>query len=203
VVGSVRSVPTMDEDRLRQLFRRVGQGEEAAARELHDQLEPRFRGIAFLRGIRGADLDDLVQEAISGVLEQLGRATFKELSKPSTWLIRILLNKVADHFRKQGRSETLLATAADRLEAPNRIPRYHRQETRLEVMQALARLTPTERFVLTSTELVGLSYEEVAARLRCPPGTVASTKNRAVAKFREFFRGPRRPELKGGPDRDV
>jgi RNA polymerase sigma factor (sigma-70 family) len=192
----------MDEERLGELFLRVGQGDEAAERQIHDELRPRLSGIGFLRGVRGADLEDVVQEALSGALEQLRRGAFKELSKPSTWVIRILLNKLADHFRRQERSQKLLAASTEWHEH-SQISRRHHQEIRIEVMQALARLTPTERFVLTSTELAGLSYEEVAGRLKCPPGTVASTKNRAVAKFREFFRGPGRRELKGGPDGDV
>jgi RNA polymerase sigma-70 factor, ECF subfamily len=179
----------MDEERLGTLFSRVGQGDEAAERELHDVLRTRLGGIAFLRGIRGADLEDVVQEALSGTIEQLRRGTFKERSKPSSWVIRILLNKLADHFRNQERSEKLLA-AATGSHGSSQLSRPNHQDIRIEVMQALARLTPTERFVLTSTELAGLTYEEVAGRLKCPPGTVASTKNRAVAKFREFFRSP-------------
>lgn len=186
----------MDENTLRQLFARIRRGDRTAEQELHQALRPRLRSIAFGRGVRGCDLEDVVQDALSAVLFHVRNGGFKELSSPSTWMTRILLNKVADCFRARVRSETLLAAVADQtLLDTVRRPNQH---IRLEVMQALARLTPAERFVLMATELLGLTYEEVATRLRCPPGTVASTKNRAASRFREFFRGPRRPDLRSG-----
>jgi RNA polymerase sigma-70 factor, ECF subfamily len=193
---------TMDEERLRRLFARIAGGDEAAEQELVGELRPRMRAVAFLRGVRGSDLDDVLQNGLSAVVVQLRDGRFKDFSSPSTWVIRILLNKVADCFRAHGRSAAISSAAADRLPSLNTRSRAD-QHVRVEVMQALARLTPTERFVLTSTELIGLTYQEVAARLKCPPGTVASTKNRAISKLREFFRGPHRPELQGGPDGDV
>lgn len=193
----------MVEDRLQVLFSLVTRGDEEAEREVFTELRPRLSAIAFGRGVASSDIEDVVQETLAVVFEQLRHGRFQQLSTPSTWVIGILLKKVADHFRRRGRLERLLATSAESHEPPSHISRYSRQDVRLEVLQALARLTPTERFVLTGTELAGLTYEEVATRLKCPAGTVASTKNRAVAKFREFFRGPRRPELKGAPDGDV
>jgi RNA polymerase sigma-70 factor (ECF subfamily) len=139
----------------------------------------------------------------SAAFEQLRRGKFLDRSAPSTWVIAILNNKVVDYFRKRGRSDALMRSATDHVDSLTAQSSQADQQRRVEVMQALARLTPTERFVLTSTELAGLTYDEVADRLKCPPGTVASTKNRAVKKFREFFTAPHRLQLKGGPDEDV
>jgi len=194
---------TMDERQLRELFLRIGQGDGGAEREVYNALFQRVRGIAHVRGLRGADLDDLIQDVLSAVVEQLRRGRFLDQSAPSTWVIAILNNKVVDYFRKRGRSDGLMTRAADQVDFLTARSRRGDQERRAEVMQALARLTPTERFVLTSTELAGLTYDEVADRLKCPAGTVASTKNRAVRKVREFFTAPNRRQLKGGPDGDV
>jgi RNA polymerase sigma-70 factor (ECF subfamily) len=189
----------VDEDRFRQLFAEIVHGDETAERELYDLLRPRLRGIAFARGVRTEDLDDVVQEVLSAVLEQLRDNRFRGLSSPSTWIVRILRNKIADEGRQRGRSERLLAAAAEELEVTIRRSRTSPQ-THLEVMEALARLTPSERFVLTSTELGGLSYAEVAARLGCPVGTVASTKHRAVSRFRRFFGSSGAPAPAGDTD---
>jgi RNA polymerase sigma-70 factor (ECF subfamily) len=195
----------MDEERLRELFDRMARGgDEAAETELFDELRPRLTAIAFGRHVYGADADDVVQECLKAVFVQLRRGKFDARSQPSTWVIGILLKKVVDHFRKGRRADALLAAAASEIHLSiAHVSRQARQETRLQVMEGLARLTPIERIVLIGTVLWGLTYKDVAARLRCPEGTVASTKHRAVAKFLRFLRGQQPLDLEGGGDDDV
>jgi RNA polymerase sigma-70 factor (ECF subfamily) len=189
--------PKMDESRLQRLFSQVAAGDECAEEDLFSELCPRLKAIAYGRGVAGGEIDDVVQECMTGVFQQLKLGKFKSLSSPSTWVIAIVLNKIADHFRRRERSQAWM-NSAERPSAPAGLSRPS-QQTRVEVMEVLGRLTPIERFVLTGTEVGGLTYGEVAARLNIPAGTVASTKHRAVARFRELLSraSQRRPALRG------
>jgi RNA polymerase sigma-70 factor (ECF subfamily) len=60
-------------------------------------------------------------------------------------------------------------------------------ERQLDVMQVLRRLTDAHREVLVLREIQGLSYEEIAAVLGVPRGTVESRLFRARAEFRERY----------------
>ncbi len=195
----------MDRHQLEALFSQVAAGDASAEEAVFHELQPRLRAIVFGRGVPGADTEDVVQEGLTAVFEQLRRGGFQGLSNPSTWAIGIVLNKVGDYFRRRGRADTLLAAATERASLSGGQLVRSTQEKRLEVMRSLARLTPIERFVLTATELTGLTYDEVAERLNCPAGTVASTKHRAITKLRDLLRPSevRRPQLQGVADGDV
>lgn len=165
----------MDESRLNQLFAAVANGEDTAESELYAQLRSRLLAIAFARGLSGADRDDVVQECLASAFIQVRNGRFKANSNPSTWVIAILINKIADHYRKRARSQAVASAAVERAQHPTVDIADADPETRLQVLGTLKRLTPIERFVLTGTELTGLTYEEIGRRLNCPSGTVAST----------------------------
>lgn len=58
------------------------------------------------------------------------------------------------------------------------------RETERRIMEAVSKLSPEHRLVFILTEYHGLPYQEVAAIVQCPLGTVASRKNAAVRQLR-------------------
>ncbi len=58
------------------------------------------------------------------------------------------------------------------------------KETEGMIVEAVSKLSPEHRLVFILTEYHGLSYQEVAAIVQCPMGTVASRKNAAVRQLR-------------------
>ena len=61
------------------------------------------------------------------------------------------------------------------------------KETCEAIQAAIGKLSKEHQVVFRLTEVQGLSYQEVAAILGCPIGTVASRKNAAIQQLRKFL----------------
>jgi RNA polymerase sigma-70 factor (ECF subfamily) len=62
-----------------------------------------------------------------------------------------------------------------------------RVDHRLDIDDILADLTPPHREILVMREIWDMSYDEIAAALGVPRGTVESRLSRARAAFRKKF----------------
>jgi RNA polymerase sigma-70 factor (ECF subfamily) len=74
----------------------------------------------------------------------------------------------------------------DSLADPSGTPESEAMGRELEekVSEAIGKLSNEHRMVFVLTEYHGFSYEEVAAIVQCPVGTVASRKNAAIKRLR-------------------
>ncbi len=129
---------------------------------------------------RTADVDDLVQETYLRAWRGLGR--FRGESSPGTWMTRIAVNVSRSWIRARRPSEPLAESAI-----PEVTDRASVCEGQLEAAyaRALEQLTPDQRAVFLLHEADGLSYEQIAVKLRCPVGTVMSRLHRARARLIE------------------
>lgn len=170
--------PELDPD----LLRRAQAGDEAAFGVImRTHYERTFRLVCAITH-NEADARDICQEVWLTVWKQLG--TFRGDSRFSTWLHPIATRRALDHLRKRRRwFDRFLpfATGDDSGPAapePATTDDAGRQlegsETITRVRTALATLPPKHRAVLALRELEGLSYEEIAAALDVPVGTVMS-----------------------------
>jgi len=135
---------------------------------------------------------DATQQAFIRAFRSLksfrGEATF------STWLYRIVTNVCLDQMRQQPHGLVGLTFTDDEGEQQQRpLPAadadpsdttIQHQRQRL-VHEALGQLAPQHRIVLVLYDLNGLSYEEIAAILQVPLGTVKSRLNRARHALKE------------------
>lgn len=128
------------------------------------------------------DARDVSQEVWLKIWKEL--PGFRGDSKFATWVHPIAVRRSLDHLRKRRRwfdrflpfgsvddEQTSVAepstdlTARDEAEGSERAAQLHR---------ALDALSPKHRAVLVLRELEGLSYEEIAAAMSLPVGTVMS-----------------------------
>ena len=172
-----------------ELVRQIGRGDPAALRTLLDRHGSYLFGVAHaLTGGNDADAEDLVQETLLAVLG----GTFRGESSLRTWLVRILTNqsgmlrrrpwKRADHV---GLDEETHGPAGE----PAKQSGSGGVEAKLDLSTMLAALSLEHRQVLVLREMEGLSYEEIAAALHVPRGTVESRLHRAREELRKRFKG--------------
>jgi RNA polymerase sigma-70 factor (ECF subfamily) len=135
-----------------------------------------------------ADAQDAAQEAFLRAYLKLG--TYSGASGFYTWLYRIAINvAMSEHRRRKAavqresaRSVRKEALADTTHTADARILRAERVE---EVQNALRSLSDEQRTILTLREIEDFDYEEIAAILSIPVGTVRSRLHRARIALRE------------------
>ena len=171
-----------DED----LLAAAHKGDEGAFHELVDRHAERLFRLAFSLVGSAADAEDVVQATLMGAFEHLGR--FEDRSTVKTWLTRILVRQVARHHRRRSRRwETSLANGSDAAAARGE-PMAEASNRRLDVRQALDRLSSEHRQVVVLREFEGMSYDEMAEAVGVPQGTVESRLYRARQELKDLLR---------------
>jgi RNA polymerase sigma-70 factor (ECF subfamily) len=170
-----------------ELMRRIVHGNEAAFRELVARHARYLYGIAFSLSGNAADAEDLVQETFVAALN----SHFRGESAVRTWLVQILVRRAA-MLRRKKRHPALAGRVALSDQTPPTAPRTSGvagAEARLDLAAMLDVLSPEHRQVIVLREVEGLSYEQIAATIGVPRGTVESRLHRARAELRERFKG--------------
>jgi RNA polymerase sigma-70 factor (ECF subfamily) len=146
-------------------------------------LIPRLRRYArALVGDRAA-ADDLVQDTLERAWAKLH--LFRQGSDLRAWLFTVMHNVHVNQIRSR---RELLTLDAEALELPVRAAHEASLEAR-DVERALLRLPVEQREVLLLVVLEDLSYEEAAAALGIPIGTVMSRLSRGREKLRALMEG--------------
>jgi RNA polymerase sigma factor (sigma-70 family) len=143
----------------------------------------------------GADeADDLVSETFVVAFEQ--RHTFDPSRSPAgalPWLLGIGTNLVRGHRRSELRRWNALARANTDLTEPSPADRVaakvDAQAQARELLAVLAELPESDRDALLLFAWADLKYEEIAAALGVPIGTVRSRIHRARARLRASLTG--------------
>jgi RNA polymerase sigma-70 factor (ECF subfamily) len=162
-------------------------------REAFDELVRRYQSRMFqlVRILTSGDVEaeDLVQDTFVRAYRAVGQ--FRGESTFRTWLHRIAVNVVRSHAvrRKSRRLDSARSRESDRGDDDGAIERVASREDlesavvqRRMIDQALARLPPDQRLLITLRDVQGLEYREIAVITGLPIGTVES----------RIFRGRRR-----------
>jgi len=150
---------------------------------------PRLRRYARVLTGDTAQADDLVQDTLARAWEK--RRLWAAGSDLRAWLFTIMHNVFVNQ-RALARHEKLhvsLDAGDDGGEAwqiPVRAAQYTRVEL-VELVQHVARLPVDQREVLLLAAVEELRYEEIAAMLAIPIGTVMSRLSRARSRLRAAF----------------
>lgn len=134
------------------------------------------------------DANDLVQEVLLRVRK--GLANYQPGSFEG-WLWRITRNAFLDGIRKQKRRPTApLPDEIDRWElaqSPGADVEYARVTLGDDIQKALLQLPVEFREAVVMCDVVGLSYEEIAASVAVPIGTVRSRIHRGRRMLRDLL----------------
>jgi RNA polymerase sigma-70 factor, ECF subfamily len=158
-------------------------GDESAWRELVALYTRKVFGLAYRFTGRVDEAEDLTQEVFVKVYQTLGR--YRESDGPfGGWLMAVARNHAIDQYRRRKQEKTRRSdddTVLDRMAAPGEHPvaGLERQERAGIVHRGLRALPPDLRLPLVLCDLQGMPYDEIAAELQLPLGTVKSRINRA------------------------
>ncbi|MEZ5930983.1 MAG: sigma-70 family RNA polymerase sigma factor [Alphaproteobacteria bacterium] len=145
---------------------------------------PRLRRYArFLVG--DADrADDLVQECLTRAIAKID--SWQPGTNMRAWLFVIMRNSYFNELRRKSRSPIIADSEATPAVSPGN------QEAHIalqEVRRAFLQLSEEHREVLLLVAIEGLAYEEAAAIIGVPIGTVRSRASRARSALRQAVDG--------------
>jgi RNA polymerase sigma-70 factor (ECF subfamily) len=184
------------------LLERLRAGDEQAFETLVDRYDTSLRRVArsFVRTDTSAD--EVVQETWLGVVT--GLSAFEGRSSLRTWIFRILVNRARTRATRDARSLPFSALETDEgpavepaafgadgrwISAPPRLDSDPETgllsaELRQHLRQAVEKLSPDQRAVITLRDLVGLSATEVCDLLELTDSNQRVLLHRARARVR-------------------
>jgi RNA polymerase sigma-70 factor (ECF subfamily) len=164
-----------------------------------DEVYERFRRPVWrlARRMTGSEEEalDATQEIFLRVWRGLGG--FRGEAKLSTWVFQIAWNYLRLHRRRAGRQHPLVAVSEEASQAveraPDPAPDPERQATASDLLdrveEAIGRLPEQFRIILWLRDGENRPYEEIAAVLDVPIGTVRSRLARARQALRRELEG--------------
>ncbi len=151
------------------------------------------------------EIEDVAQEAFIKAYRAL--PNFRGESAFYTWLYRIAINTAKNHLVAQGRRPSTTETEVEEAEGFDEADSLRDVNTPDAVLmsrqvgeavnRAIEKLPADLRTAVVLRELEGLSYEEIAASMNCPIGTVRSR----IFRAREAIANELRPLLETSKDK--
>jgi RNA polymerase sigma-70 factor (ECF subfamily) len=181
---------TTDEE----LARIVVAGQPEVFACLYERYYSRVYRMAYGMTARHDAAEDLAQEIFMRAYQKIN--LFAGQSSFSTWFYRLAFNHALNYCKARSRKERASASDFDRLALAS--PSRHMDkkilegEVHTEVHRALFSLKPKFRLIVILKDIEGLGYEEIAERMNCSTGTLASQLKRArrlLARKLEHLRG--------------
>ena len=171
-----------------ELVERCRQGDEAAFRELVDQ----YKGLVFGLIARSVPNRSRAEELAQDVFLKVhkGLPYFRGESKLSTWIYRIVINALSQERPdlattslddvREGKEQSGLQPAADDRSFGDLVVRDRLQK-------AIERLPIQYQVLINGHYMKGMRYEELAAALDMPMGTVKTHLHRAKRQLRHLL----------------
>jgi RNA polymerase sigma-70 factor, ECF subfamily len=181
------------------LIARCRRGDRDAQEALVRRYQEKVYRIAYNFLGRHEEALDACQEALVAMLR--GLASYRGEAQFSTWLYHLTTRVCLMQRRKHVARHRLLVEdpptddVVDTQPGPLATTLSH--EVQGVVREHLRRLPEEFRATIILRELEGLSYEEIAAALRVPVGTVQSRLNRGRKLLREAFAADNRITIPG------
>ena len=168
-------------------------GQQRQRLDFNEYLDGLF-GYALVLSRNRTEAEDLVQETCLRALRAIDG--LREHSNVKGWLFTILRNIWLNKLRRTrfvqielGADTNDVSDPADAAQNPHAA--YASGVEQERVRAAIQQLPLAFREVVLLREYEELSYQEIAALLDCPPGTVMSRLARARSKLRELLSGGR------------
>ena len=156
------------------------------------------------------EAEDLTQDIFLKIFKSLD--TFDRRANFQTWLISVSRNLCIDHYRSVRKERQTIDRDVDANELspaapePGPIAALEQRDRVTLLRDALASLPESLRTAVVMRDIQELSYQDIAARLQLPEGTVKSRINRGRTELARQIRrlrgddySPSRSSADGGP----
>ena len=163
-----------------------------------DEIYMRHRSFVYNVALRmtrnAADAEDLTQESFFLVFRRIG--SFRGEALFTTWLYRLVVNRVKMHFRSRS-SRPEMQTSYEEIPwttVPHHIDPAEQFTDRLAIDKAVRRLPPGYRTAFILHDIEGYKHDDAARLSRHTVGTSKSQLHKARASLRTLLCG-RAPAL--------
>lgn len=181
--------PKGDQD----LVLRCRAGDAAAWEGLVRLYSRRIYNLAYRFVSRHEQAEDLTQDVFMRIYKSLEQYN-PEMGDLSNWLMRLARNLIIDDYRRRQRQpldggddlEDHTHYLRSRTDNPHHT--IERKERRLQVFDAINKLSPDLRQCVIMRDIDELTYQEIVDRLQIPEGTVKSRINRGRIELAKVLR---------------
>jgi RNA polymerase sigma-70 factor (ECF subfamily) len=173
-----------------ELIERCRRGDESAFRQIVDEHKSMVFGLIGRAIPNRARAEELAQDVFLRVYR--GLPYFRAEARLSTWIYRIVLNLIAEERGLR----TVPTVSLDEPVNPDRGPRldpgamdraFEAIELRDRLDRALAQLPLHYQVLVNGHYIKGMRYEDLAAAMNLPMGTVKTHLHRAKRLLRELL----------------
>jgi len=165
---------------------RVATGDRAALRIVYQDTSAKLFGVCLRILNDRSEAEDVLQDVYVTVWRKA--ASFDPAkASPITWLVAIARNRAIDKLRASAvsrRSEPIESAEDVRDEAPAALDLVVAAEQQARLKTCLGELEERTAGVIRSAFLDGVTYEQLAARMNVPLGTMKSWIRRGLMKLR-------------------
>lgn len=171
-----------------ELVARVRAGDREAFGPLMQRHHGRMLRVASGMLRRQEDAVDAVQEVFIRVFERM--SDFKGEAQFGTWISRVTVNHCIDRQRRQGTFDARFVMDGEIEGESETGPEALLAQAQEgdAIQRALDELSPEHRQAIVLREIEGLSYDEIAAVMNCPKGTVMSRLHHARKRLQVTLR---------------
>lgn len=156
---------------------RIARGDSGALSELYDLIGKKVYFTAYSVLGQRCDAEDAAQDTFVEVLESAGSYSGRDAC---AWVISIARNQALNRLRKRRGTE--------QLEEAEQLPAEETDvASSLTLLDALDRLAPEEKRVVTLHVLCGMKFKEIAAETSENEAAVQKRYRRAVEKMKKYY----------------
>jgi RNA polymerase sigma-70 factor (ECF subfamily) len=174
------------------LIQRCLRGDQLAWDAIVKQYWRKVFNVAYKFVGKHDEAEDLAQDIFLKIFKSLD--TFDRRANFQTWLISISRNLCIDHYRSVRKERETIDRDVDATElvpasdGQDQMAALEQRDRVVLLRQALSSLPHSLRTAVLMRDIQELSYQEIAARLRLPEGTVKSRINRGRSELARQIR---------------
>jgi len=173
-------------------IKKAQQGDLKSFEELYARHKARVFSLCLRMSNNYAHAEELTQETFLQLYRKI--ASFRGESAFSTWLYRLSVNVVLTRFRRKRLLEVPLEEGAEGSTADERPKEMGQRDRvldgslhRVDLEQAIRRLSPGYRLVFLLHDVEGYEHQEIAEMLSCSVGNSKSQLHNARMKLRTLL----------------